>query len=110
MRKTVREQYREALVAARNALRGIREQLEQSGDLMRTQRALLRWQDETALVIARYEGSDAAMRFREHYDFDPVGLTGQYVADGITTYDDLLVTAVERPRLDVKLGYDDDVR
>lgn len=111
MRTTVRERYRAALVEARETLHALLKRLEQDGNLIHAQRGLIAWQEDTAAAVALYGGPDDATRFLGRYDFDPVGLSGEYFVQGISTYDDLLGSVIQRvPTLDINRGYDDEVR
>lgn len=111
MRKTAREEYIDSLQQALKDLRSIKTRFEQDGDLMEAKAQLLEWQDNTAAAFAHYVGSDDAEGLRDHYDFDPLGMDGQYLITGIEQYEDALSHLLQKASTtNITRGYADDVR
>lgn len=111
MRKTVREEYIDSLKQALKDLRAINTRFQQRGDLMEAKERLLEWQNHTADAFGRYVGSDDAEGFRDHYNFDPLGMDRQYLITGIEQYEEVLSHLLQNaPTSNITRGYADDVR
>jgi predicted nucleotide-binding protein len=111
MRRTVREDYVDSLKRALKELRAINTRFEQRGDLMEAKDELLEWQQDIADMLEHYLGPDDAAGFRDHYNFDLVGMNGQYLSTGIEQYDEMLSHFLQNASTtNITRGYADDVR
>ena len=111
MRRTVREEYIDSVKQALKQLRAINTRFEQRGQLLEVKDQLLEWQQTTADTLERYLGSDDANAFRDHYNFDPLGIDGQYLSNGIGQYDEMLSHFLrDATTTNITRGYADDVR
>lgn len=111
MRKTAREKYIEGLEDAAGSLFSfnvhIRIRLKETGQLSGAYDEFNAWKEETAALIERYSGHDDSDQFLNQFALNPNDLSIDYVTDAMHRYD-LLVT--ELSTIDVRRGYDDDVR